>query len=76
MGMNHVAFNPTYEVQLTRMLGAVDYNEMVEIFKWLKENIEGQWTDRTFHNGSVVLVGPSFHFEDETDAIAFKMRWL
>lgn len=66
----------SYEVKIERMVNKADYEELCEIHDWLKENITGEWVDRTFIVEGYALAGPCFHFRHECDAIAFKMRWL
>lgn len=69
-------FEPSFEVKLEHTVGRVDVNEINEIFEWLRENIRGEWADRTFQNKEDYLVGLTFFFNNESDALAFKMRWI
>ncbi len=69
-------FDPSFEVKLSHTEGRVDIEEINKIFEWLRENITGKWADRMFENKEKNLVGLTFFFNKESDAIAFKMRWI
>lgn len=43
-----------------------------DLREWLNENVKGQW----WHTGTSGYVGCSIIFENEEDAMAFKLRWL
>ena len=70
-----IDFEPSFEIKLEHTAGRIDVDQINEIFEWLRENIKNKWADRTFQNKEH-LVGLMFYFNSESDAIAFKMRWI
>lgn len=49
--------------------------------KWCQNNINGHWTITPPHtidmkNGKEFVLNYIFVFEEEIDAVAFKLRWL
>ena len=68
------SFEPSYEIRLDLLFGSdMNYDDIYEIFDWLRENIKGKYIDRKYEREG--LVGLSFFFNEQEDAMAFKMRW-
>lgn len=51
-----------------------------DIEKWMEENIEGEWDIHNEHMSGYLVGGAnmthSLMFENEEDAVAFKLRWI
>ena len=70
---NFVYFNFNERCTFTRV--EIQAEEFVSMFYWMFDNMESKWAcDPYFFFGDPVII--HFWFKEDTDATAFKLRWL
>ena len=65
--------NDIYHIVSIYGLQGVGY----DVSDWIEDNLDGKWTTYSFgYQCSLGNGGQAYCFSDESDAIAFKLRWM